>query len=217
MTSLGGPVPFPREDIDGRIAFQPWEVDLAHAPDCWDAKRIAALPTGERRDKVWLARRKHAPCCTKIPPAWGLYCIYLSLPEEETYARILSSLLRQATLGHTGDVALNLVSFNRPLFHRSAHSSPDQLGIRFVNSPRRGTCVRQGTTWPETVAMLFSARAAWPGWVNTARFFASTGSRKVNAAGMLLSPGHRSNSSNCRPRHAGPCIRPCPTGGPNRR
>jgi hypothetical protein len=69
MTSLGGPGLIPREDLDGKVAFQPWEVDRTHAPDCWDAQRIAALPTGERRDKAWLARRKHAPCCTKVPPA----------------------------------------------------------------------------------------------------------------------------------------------------
>jgi hypothetical protein len=50
MTSLGGPGTIQREDLDGRIAFHLWEVDHEHAPDCWDAKRIAALPTGERRD-----------------------------------------------------------------------------------------------------------------------------------------------------------------------
>jgi hypothetical protein len=62
-----------------------------------------------------LARRKHAPCCTKIRTVWGLDCIYLHLPEEENYARRLSALLRQATLGPTGDVALNLVCFDGPL------------------------------------------------------------------------------------------------------
>jgi hypothetical protein len=62
-----------------------------------------------------LARRKHAPCCTKITPAWGLDCIYLRLPEEENYARRLSALLRQATLGPTGDVALSLICFDWPL------------------------------------------------------------------------------------------------------
>jgi hypothetical protein len=72
INSLGGPSTILRDDLDGRIAFQPWEVDRKHAPDCWDAQRIAALHTGERRDKAWLARRKHAPCCTKVPPAWGL-------------------------------------------------------------------------------------------------------------------------------------------------
>jgi hypothetical protein len=84
MNSLGGPGLIPREDLDGRVALQPWQVDRTHAPDCWDAQRIAALITGERRDKAWLARRKHAPCYTKVPPAWGLDCIYLHLPEEET-------------------------------------------------------------------------------------------------------------------------------------
>jgi hypothetical protein len=115
MTTLGGPGPIPREDLDGRISFQPWEVYLTHAPDFWDAQRIAALPTGERRDKEWLARRKHAPFCTKVPPAWGLDCIYLRLPEEENYARRLSTLLRQATIGPTADVALKLVCFDKPL------------------------------------------------------------------------------------------------------
>jgi hypothetical protein len=52
MTTLGGPVPTPREDLDGRMALQPWEVDRTHAPDCWDAQRIATMPTGERRDKA---------------------------------------------------------------------------------------------------------------------------------------------------------------------
>jgi hypothetical protein len=107
MTTLGGPSPIPREDLDGRIAFQPREVDRTHATDCWDSQRIAAMPTGERHDKAWLERRKHVPCCTKVPPEWGLDCIYLRLPEEESYARRLSTLLRQATLGPTGDVALN--------------------------------------------------------------------------------------------------------------
>jgi hypothetical protein len=111
MTSLGGPVSIPREDLDGRVAFQPWEVDRTHAPDFWDAQPIAALPTSERRDKAWYARRKHAPCCTKVPTAWVLDCIYLRLPEEENYARRLSALLRQATLGPTGYMALNLVCF----------------------------------------------------------------------------------------------------------
>jgi hypothetical protein len=88
MNTLEGSGPFPRVDLDGKMAFQPWkassgvEMDRTHAPDCWDAQRIAAIPTGERRDKAWLARRKHAPCCTKIPPAWGLDCIYLRLSEE---------------------------------------------------------------------------------------------------------------------------------------
>ena len=114
MTTPAGPCSIPREDFDGGLAFQPWEVDRTHAPDCWDAQRIAALPTGERRDRAWLARRKHAPCCTKIPREWGLDCIYLRLPEEESYARRLSALLRQPTTGPSGDVALNLVSFARP-------------------------------------------------------------------------------------------------------
>ena len=114
MTTPVGPCSIPREDFDGGLAFQPWEVDRTHAPDCWDAQRIAALPTGERRDRAWLARRKHAPCCTKIPKEWGLDCIYLRLPEEESYARRLSALLRQPTTGPSGDVALNLVSFARP-------------------------------------------------------------------------------------------------------
>jgi hypothetical protein len=115
MNSLGGPGTIPRKDLNGRVAFQPWEVDRTHAPDFWDAQRIASLHTGERRDKAWLSRRKHAPCCTKVPPEWGLDCIYLRLPEEEIYAPRLSALLRQATLGPTGDVALNLVCFDRPL------------------------------------------------------------------------------------------------------
>jgi hypothetical protein len=115
MNSLGGPGTIPRKDLNGRVAFQPWEVDRTHAPEFWDAQRIASLHTGERRDKAWLSRRKHAPCCTKVPPEWGLDCIYLRLPEEEIYAPRLSALLRQATLGPTGDVALNLVCFDRPL------------------------------------------------------------------------------------------------------
>jgi hypothetical protein len=115
MNTLGGPSLIPREELDGRVSFQPWEVDRTYAPDCWDSQRIAALPTGERRDKAWLAQRKHTPCCTKVPPEWGLYCIYLRLPDEENYARRLSALLRQANLGPTGDVALNVARFDRPL------------------------------------------------------------------------------------------------------
>jgi hypothetical protein len=119
------------------MAFQPWEVDRTNAPDCWDTQRIAALPTGERRDKAWLARRKQAPCRTKVPKSWGLDCIYLRLLEEENYARRLSALFRQATIGPTGDVALKLVCF-----YRGGHKFPDRIGIRFANSPQRGTCVR---------------------------------------------------------------------------
>jgi hypothetical protein len=47
MTSLGGPGLIPREDLDGRVAFQLLEVDRTYAPDCWDAQRIVALRTGE--------------------------------------------------------------------------------------------------------------------------------------------------------------------------
>jgi hypothetical protein len=74
-----------------------------------------AKTTGERRDKAWLAGRKYAPCYKRVTPAWGLNCIYLRLPEEKTYARHLSALLRQATLDTTWDVALNLVCFGRPI------------------------------------------------------------------------------------------------------
>jgi hypothetical protein len=55
MNTLGGPSHIPREDLDGRVSFQPWDSDRTYAPDCWDSQRIAALPTGERRDKAWLA------------------------------------------------------------------------------------------------------------------------------------------------------------------
>jgi hypothetical protein len=102
MNTLGEPGPIPRENLDSRMDFQPWEVDLTHAPDCWDVQRTTALPTGERRNKAWLARRKHAPCCKKVPKSWGLDFIYLRLPEEENYARRLSALFRQATLGPRG-------------------------------------------------------------------------------------------------------------------
>jgi hypothetical protein len=93
MTTPGRPGPIPREDLDGRMAFQMWKVDRTHAPDCWNAQRIDALPTGERRDKAWLARRKHELYCTKVHKSWGLDCNYLRLPEEEKYAPRLSALL----------------------------------------------------------------------------------------------------------------------------
>jgi hypothetical protein len=105
----------PREDPDTRVAFRPWEVDREHAPECWDARRLAAVPTGERREKAWLARRKHAPCCTKIPAAWGLDCIYLRSQEEEGYARRLSELLRNPPECPADGVSLALVCLDRPL------------------------------------------------------------------------------------------------------
>jgi hypothetical protein len=47
--------------------------------------------------------------------------------------------------------------------------------------------VHQRTELPETVPLLFSARAAWPAYVYPAGSFASTGGKSVTAAGMFLS------------------------------
>jgi hypothetical protein len=115
MVGASGPTTVTREDPDARTAFRPWEIDREHAPECWDARRLATVPTGERREKAWLARRKHAPCCTKIPAAWGLDCIYLRSPEEEGYTQRLGELLRNAPDGPTDGVSLAFVCLDRPL------------------------------------------------------------------------------------------------------
>jgi hypothetical protein len=96
-------------------AFQPWTADQQHAPKCWDVKRLLAVPTPERREKAWRAKRRHAPCSNRIPPEWGLDCIYLRYREEAGYAQRLSSLLQHPPQMALEGVSLELVCLERPL------------------------------------------------------------------------------------------------------
>jgi hypothetical protein len=115
MVGASGPATVTREDPEARTAFRPRDIDREHAPECWDARRLAAVPTGELREKVWLAGRKHAPYFTKIPAAWGLDFIYPRSLEEEGYTQRLGEILRSAPDGQTDGLSLAFVFLDRPL------------------------------------------------------------------------------------------------------
>jgi hypothetical protein len=141
-------------------------------------------------------------------------CIYLRLPEEEPYARRLSALLRQATRGPTGDVALNLVCFDRPLLPPRC----PQL-FRWTWDPIRefhttGHLRASGDDFARDSAYALFRASGVAGLGDTGRLIREYWREMQDRVAMFLCPGHRSNSSNYRPRHAGPCIRPCQTGGP---
>jgi hypothetical protein len=90
-----------RENIYERPAFSQWAEERVTQPPRFDNIRLDRVPVRERRDGqaatspelAWNARRRHAPCHTRVPATCQVDCHYLRLDEEFEYVIRLSHIL----------------------------------------------------------------------------------------------------------------------------
>ena len=94
-----------RDGAGERPAFTSWEVERVRSPKRFDNYRLDQVPIRERRhpqpatspELAWNARRRHAPCHTRVPPACNVDCHFLRLDEELEYVIRLAHILTVPT------------------------------------------------------------------------------------------------------------------------
>jgi hypothetical protein len=90
-----------RENYNERPAFSQWAEERVTQPPRFDNVRLDQVPIRERRDGqpatspelAWNARRRHAPCHTRVPATCRVDSHYLRLDEEFEYVIRLSHIL----------------------------------------------------------------------------------------------------------------------------
>jgi hypothetical protein len=76
-----------------RAPFRKWVVDETAAPQCFYSWRKNQIPA-ERREGVWLQRRRHSPCGLLITISLAMDSVYYRFDGEQPYVYALSRLDR---------------------------------------------------------------------------------------------------------------------------
>jgi hypothetical protein len=96
-----------------RAPFRKWVVDETAAPQCFYSWRKNQIPA-ERREGVWLQRRRHSPCGLLITISLAMDSVYYRFDGEQPYVYALSRLGTESPEGPLDALGLQFMCRSSP-------------------------------------------------------------------------------------------------------